>query len=74
MKEDAANPSAGQATVCGEGSGACPVLVQKGPGSTIATASDRDLASVVEAWPYLPAHIQAAVLALVKSVTLASSK
>jgi hypothetical protein len=37
-------------------------------------ATDPELARVVEAWPHLPAHIQAAVLALVKSVALTSSK
>jgi hypothetical protein len=67
MKEDARRTSPEQARGCGDGAGPCPVLVQNGPAATPADPTDAGLARVVEAWPELPAHIKAAVLALVST-------
>jgi hypothetical protein len=39
---------------------------QTGKGSHGGAAEDPDLARVIEAWPRLPAHIRAAVLALLE--------
>jgi hypothetical protein len=63
MKEDARGASGEQTRTCGEDAGSCPVLVQQG--QQAGATADPDLARVVTAWPDLPAHIKAAVLALV---------
>jgi hypothetical protein len=60
MKEDARGTSRERATGYGDDAGPCPVLVQTSP-------PDPDLARLVAAWPDLPPHIRAAVLALVDS-------
>jgi hypothetical protein len=63
MKEDARGSKAEQVRGCGDDAGACPVLVQQG--QKAGAGADPDLARVVEAWPSLPRHMKAAVLALV---------